>query len=37
MLQITVPGIELWDEEAQEFIYSKEQTLQLEHSLIMGI
>ena len=34
MLQITVPGIELWDEEAQEFIYSKEQTLQLEHSLI---
>lgn len=34
MLQITVPGIELWDEEAQEFIYSKEQILQLEHSLI---
>lgn len=34
MLQITVPGIELWDEGAQEFIYSKEQTLQLEHSLI---
>lgn len=34
MLQITVPGVELWDEGAQEFIYSKEQTLQLEHSLI---
>ena len=34
MLQITVPGIELWDEENQEFIVTKTQTLQLEHSLV---
>lgn len=34
MLQIKVPAVELWDEGAQEFIYSKEQVLQLEHSLI---
>ena len=35
MLQITIPAIELWDEQKEEFITSvKEQTLQLEHSLI---
>ena len=40
MLQITIPAtepIEMWDEEAQEFIFTKgakEQTLQLEHSLV---
>lgn len=34
MLQITVPGIELYDEKNNEFIYLKERTLQLEHSLV---
>lgn len=34
MLQITIPEGELWDESKQEFIHIKEQTLQLEHSLI---
>ena len=34
MLQITVPVGELWDEKHQEFLYTKEQTLQLEHSLV---
>lgn len=34
MLQITIPAIELWDEKAQEFVSRKEQTLQLEHSLV---
>lgn len=34
MLAITVPENELWDEEKQEFISIKEQTLQLEHSLV---
>lgn len=34
MLQIVIPSIELWDEEKQEFIRTKEQTLQLEHSLV---
>lgn len=34
MLQITVPATEQWDEAKQEFISSKEQTLQLEHSLV---
>lgn len=34
MLQITVPADELWDEAKGEFIPVKEQTLQLEHSLI---
>ena len=34
MLQITIPAVEQWDERAQEFVYSKEQTLQLEHSLV---
>ena len=34
MLQVVIPGIELYDEESQEFISTKEQTLQLEHSLV---
>ena len=35
MLQITVPAVEGWDEENERFvILHKEQTLQLEHSLI---
>jgi hypothetical protein len=34
MLQITVPGQEYWDTIKQQFVYTKEQTLQLEHSLV---
>lgn len=34
MLQITIPARELFDEEKQEFVELKEQTLQLEHSLV---
>lgn len=34
MLRITVPAVEMWDERTQEFINTKEQTLQLEHSLV---
>lgn len=34
MLRITIPTIELWDEVHEEFIRTKEQTLQLEHSLV---
>ena len=34
MLQITVPAIDLWDERTNEFVSMKEQTLQLEHSLV---
>lgn len=34
MLQIVIPSIELYDEEKNEFINTKEQILQLEHSLV---
>lgn len=34
MLQITIPSIELFDEEKQQFIKTKEYVLQLEHSLV---
>ena len=34
MLRITVPAGEMFDEVKQEFISTKEQTLQLEHSLV---
>ena len=34
MLRITIPAIEKWDESKQEFVCNKEQTLQLEHSLV---
>ena len=34
MLEITIPSLELWDEEKQEFISVKGTTLKLEHSLV---
>lgn len=34
MLEITVPATEMFDEATQEFVNYKEQTLQLEHSLV---
>jgi len=34
MLQITIPKTEQFNEKTEEFIYSKEQSLQLEHSLV---
>lgn len=34
MLQITIPAVDQWDEGKEEFVYTKEQTLQLEHSLV---
>lgn len=34
MLVITVPAAEMFDERTQEFVNTKEQVLQLEHSLV---
>lgn len=34
MITITVPSIEMFNEKTQEFIQTKEQVLQLEHSLV---
>lgn len=34
MLRIVIPSAELWDEKKQVFLYTKGQTLQLEHSLV---
>lgn len=34
MLRVTIPATERYDEENEEFINTKEQTLQLEHSLV---
>lgn len=34
MLQIVIPKSERWDEETESFIVMREQTLQLEHSLV---
>ncbi len=34
MLQITIPASEQWDEQKNEFVSFKEQTLRLEHSLV---
>jgi hypothetical protein len=34
MLKVVIPGVELFDEMKDEFIYTKETTLQLEHSLV---
>ena len=34
MLKIVVPATEFWDEIHEEFVYKKEQVLQLEHSLV---
>lgn len=35
MLRITIPSTEFWDEVKQEFVYTKAQTLQLEHLLFL--
>ena len=34
MLRIVIPEGQLFDEKTEEFIYTKQQTLQLEHSLV---
>lgn len=34
MLVITIPGIELYDERTNEFIYYEDEKVQLEHSLV---
>ena len=34
MLKITIPSVELYDEATEEFVSSKAQDLQLEHSLV---
>ena len=34
MLRLTIPGVELYDEQKEEFINTKPRTLQLEHSLV---
>lgn len=34
MLQLTIPAFEQWNEHELEFVKTKEQTLQLEHSLV---
>lgn len=34
MLEIVIPKTEMWDENSQTFVYTKEQTLRLEHSLV---
>ena len=34
MLTITIPARELFDDRTNEFVYTKDQTLQLEHSLV---
>ena len=34
MLNIVIPSVELWDEKNEQFIHTKEQKIQLEHSLV---
>lgn len=34
MLRLDIPSVELWDGKKREFIHTKPQTLQLEHSLV---
>ena len=34
MLQLIIPATELWDESNETFLYTEEQTLELEHSLV---
>jgi len=34
MLHIIIPAVEQWDEVKQEFVYTKDQMLSLEHSLV---
>lgn len=34
MLRLVIPSAEFWSEENQEFVYTKSQNIQLEHSLV---
>lgn len=34
MLELMIPGKELWDDDKQEFIYTKSHNIQFEHSLV---
>lgn len=34
MLTVTIPSVEKWNEKNNEFVHTKSQTLQLEHSLV---
>ena len=34
MLRLTIPAAEMWDDQTETFSYAKEQTIQLEHSLV---
>ena len=34
MLRITIPSVEMYDDSKNEYFHTKEQTLQLEHSLV---
>lgn len=34
MLRITIPAAEQWDDEKEEFVYTKECSINLEHSLV---
>lgn len=34
MLTITISAVEMWDEKEEQFVYSPETTLELEHSLV---
>ena len=34
MIQLSIPDVELWDEQREMFVYRKGRTLQLEHSLV---
>jgi len=34
LLSITIPAGELWDERTERFVYTKQQTIKLEHSLV---
>lgn len=34
MFEITIPATEQWDSKERKFVYTKEQTLRLEHSLV---
>lgn len=34
MLEVTIPGREIWDEKSEEFIQTKDVSIRLEHSLV---